>query len=558
MKLVISQINPIVGDLEHNFKLMLKEVESAKKAKANLIVFPEMSMLGYPPKDLILKQGLIETQDHYIKELALYSDEEFAIILGGISANRDFGNKFFNSLFCLAKGEIDFVTHKVLLPSYDVFDELRYFAAAPRAKYWEWQDHKIGLTICEDIWMEAYPNLYNRNPVENLIAAGAEIIINASASPYALGKPEFREELIINLVKKYQVPIIYANQVGANDQLIFDGGSFTVDSSASLMARAKSFEPDSLSFELKDLINKNEALELRHSNLEELRLAIILGLKDYCRKCGFEKIVLGLSGGIDSALVAYFAAEALGPTNVYAFMMPSKFTSDESLKDAEAQAQSLGINYQIISIKELHEQMRKLMPDLNQLADENLQSRLRANILMARSNTQDALLLATGNKSEIAVGYSTLYGDSCGGIAVIGDLLKTTVFELARHINSEKEIIKQCIINKEPSAELREDQKDSDSLPEYAVLDQIIKLYVEELKPLDEIVAAGIDKGLAARVLNMVDRAEYKRQQLPPVLKLAPTAFGFGRRMPIAQGFRHACHPEPERRQDLPGSTTRS
>ena len=239
-------------------------------------------------------------------------------------------------------------------------------------------------------------------------------------------------------------------------------------------------------------------------------------------------------------------------------MMPSKFTSDESLKDAEAQAQSLGINYQIISIKELHEQMRKLMPDLNQLADENLQSRLRANILMARSNTQDALLLATGNKSEIAVGYSTLYGDSCGGIAVIGDLLKTTVFELARHINSEKEIIKQCIINKEPSAELREDQKDSDSLPEYAVLDQIIKLYVEELKPLDEIVAAGIDKGLAARVLNMVDRAEYKRQQLPPVLKLAPTAFGFGRRMPIAQGFRHACHPEPERRQDLPGSTTRS
>lgn len=539
VKLVISQINPIVGDLEHNFKLMLKEVEAAKKQEANLIVFPELSMLGYPPKDLILKHGLLDMQNHFIQELALYSDDKFAIILGGISANKDFGNKFFNSLFCLAKGAIDFVTHKVLLPSYDVFDELRYFAAAPKAKYWEWCGHKIGLTICEDIWMEAYPNLYNKNPVENLIAAGAEIIINASASPYALAKPKFREELIINLVKKYQVPIIYINQIGANDQLIFDGGSFVVDSDANLMARAKSFEPDSLSFELKDLMGKNKSLELRHSSLEELRQAIILGLRDYCRKCGFDKVTIGLSGGIDSALVAYFAAEAIGAKNVYAYMLPSKYTSEASLNDAKAQAKTLGINYEIISIQDLHEQMRSLMPDLTQLADENLQSRLRGNILMARANTLGAILLATGNKSEIAVGYSTLYGDSCGALAIIGDLLKTTVFDLARHINSEKEIIQQCIINKEPSAELRHDQRDTDSLPEYHILDQIIKLYVEELKPLGQIVAAGFDKDLVARVLNMIDRAEYKRQQLPPVLKLAQTAFGFGRRMPIAQGFRH-------------------
>lgn len=539
MKLAISQINPIVGDLEHNFKLILKEVEKCKKTQVELLIFPELSLLGYPPKDLILKHGLIQSQDYFINELAQYTDGKFAIIIGGISANRDFGNKFFNSLFCLANATVDLVTHKVLLPSYDVFDELRYFAAANKPKIWEWSGHKIGLSICEDIWMEAYPNLYNKNPLEALVADGAEIVINASASPYAFGKPVFRQELIKNLVKKYKVPILYVNQVGANDQLIFDGGSFIVDSSALLIAKAQDFKPDTLICDYDSLFAENKALEITSSKYEELKQALILGLRDYVRKCGFKKIVLGLSGGIDSALVAYLASEALGADNIYAYMLPSVFTSQESLQDAEDLVARLGINYEIIQIKELHELMQRLITDLTPLADENLQSRLRANILMAKANSLDAILLATSNKSELAVGYSTLYGDSCGAIAVIGDLLKTSVFELARHINSQAEIIPQNIIDKAPTAELREKQKDSDSLPDYSVLDQIIKLYVEDLKSLGMIVAAGFDKELVKRVLNMIDRAEYKRQQSPPALKLAPTAFGFGRRMPIAQGFRH-------------------
>lgn len=539
MKLAVSQINPIVGGIEHNFKLMLKEIEFCKKNGVHLLVFSELSMLGYPPKDLILKHGFLEQQDHFINELTLYTDDEFAVIVGGIAPNKHFGNKYFNSLFCLAEGKIKMVTHKVLLPSYDVFDELRYFAAGTRPKIWDWQGSKVGLTICEDIWMEAYPNLYNKNPLEELIAAGAEIIINASASPYALAKPKFRQELIANLVKKYKVPIVYVNQVGANDQLIFDGGSFAFDSSAKLIAKAKSFEPDRLVLDSEILFAENTALDILDSDLEELKQALILGLRDYVRKCGFDKIVIGLSGGIDSAIVAYIATEAIGAKNVYAYMLPSVFTSDESFKDAETLANKLGINYEIIEIKEAHELMRKLMTNLTPLADENLQSRLRANILMAQANSMNAILLATSNKSEIAVGYSTLYGDSCGAIAVIGDLLKTTVFDLAKHINSKDEIIPNNILEKAPSAELRENQKDSDSLPDYEVLDQIIKLYIEDLKSLDLIVAAGFDKELVKRVLNMIDRAEYKRQQSPPVLKLAQTAFGFGRRMPIAQGFKH-------------------
>lgn len=541
MKIALAQINPIVGAIEHNFKLILAQVELAKKNQANLIIFPELSLLGYPPKDLILKHGLIELQDHYIQELALYSDKDFGIIVGGISLNTNFGKKFRNSLFCLAEGQLKETAHKTLLPSYDVFDEWRYFEPAKEVTVWEFNNLKLGLSICEDIWLEAYPNLYNRNPIEDLIAKKADLVINASASPYSYGKAKIRENLMRTLIARYKVPILYVNQVGANDQLIFDGASMVLDSHGSLIAKAKQFSPDLLYINTETLNNKNPDTSYPEAHISEIEAALILGLKDYVEKCGFSTVVLGLSGGVDSALVAYLAKEALGAKNVYAYMLPSEFTSEASLVDAKELAVNLGINYEIISIKDLHETMRDLISDLSPLADENLQPRLRANILMAKANSLNAMLLSTSNKSEIAVGYSTLYGDSCGAIAVIGDLLKTKVYELVDYINSKSlsEVIPQNIIDRAPSAELRHDQKDSDSLPDYTILDKIIKLYVEDLKSLKEIIDLGFDAALVKKVLNMIDRAEYKRQQSPPILKVATKAFGVGRRMPMAQGFRH-------------------
>ncbi len=539
MKIALAQINPIIGAIEHNFKLILKQVEDAKKNKANLIIFPELSLLGYPPKDLILKHGLIEMQDHYIQELALYSDKEFGIIVGGISLNTSFGKKFYNSLFCLADGQLVQTAHKTLLPSYDVFDEWRYFEPAKEVSVWDFNGKKIGLSICEDIWIEAYPNLYNRNPIEDLIAKKADLVINASASPYSYGKAKIREDLMKTLISRYKVPILYVNQVGANDQLIFDGASMVLDSKGSLVVKAKQFSPDLIYIDSEVLAKENPNDSYSEAHISEIEQALVLGIKDYVQKCGFSKVVLGLSGGVDSALVAYLAEKALGAKNVYAYMLPSEFTSEESLTDAKELAKNLGIHYEIITIKDLHETMRKLISDLSPLADENLQPRLRANILMAKANSLNAMLLATGNKSEIAVGYSTLYGDSCGALAVIGDLLKTKVYELVNYINENKEVIPSSIVNKAPSAELRHNQKDSDSLPDYEVLDQIIKLYVEDLRSLKAIIDLGFDAALVKRVLNMIDRAEYKRQQCPPILKVATKAFGVGRRMPVAQGFTH-------------------
>ncbi len=539
MKIALAQINPIVGAIEHNFKLILKQVETAKKNKANLIIFPELSLLGYPPKDLILKHGLIEMQDHYIKELALYSDKDFGIIVGGISLNTGFGKKFYNSLFCLAEGQLAQTAHKTLLPSYDVFDEWRYFEPAKEVTVWEFNGQKLGLSICEDIWIEAYPNLYNRNPIEDLIAKKADLVINISASPYSYGKAKIRENLMKTLIARYKIPIVYVNQVGANDQLIFDGASMVLDSRGTLVTKAKQFSPDLIYVDSEILNKENTGTAYPEAQISEIEAALVLGLKDYVEKCGFSTVVLGLSGGIDSALVAYLAKEALGAKNVYAYMLPSEFTSEESLADAKQLAENLGINYETIAIKDLHTTMRKLIPNLNPLADENLQPRLRANILMAKANSLNAMLLATSNKSEIAVGYSTLYGDTCGALSVIGDLLKTKVYELVDYINSKEKVIPQRIIDKAPSAELRHDQKDSDSLPDYEVLDQIIKLYVEDLRSLKAIIDLGFDAALVKKVLNMIDKAEYKRQQSPPILKVATKAFGVGRRMPMAQGFTH-------------------
>lgn len=535
MKIALAQVNPIIGDFDYNFKKAVEFIKIARQANASLVIFPEMFLLAYPPQDLLLKDGLIEAQEKIIKELLLYTDENFALILGGISLNNGFGKKFHNSIFCLANKEIQKIGHKTLLPSYDVFDETRYFEPAKSVLVWDWAGIKFGLSICEDIWIEAHTNLYKQNPINELIAQGSQIIVNISASPYSFGKAKFREEMISKIVKQNSLPLIYVNQVGANDQLVFDGNSLVYNNSGDLILRAKKFQEDCLIIESEDLLKSKRAEIPCTDSIQDIEAGIILGIQDYVNKCNFDKIVLGLSGGIDSALVAYLCAKALGAKNIFSYMLPSEFTSQQSIDDASLLASNLGINFEIISIRELHASAKITIPNLTDLANENLQARLRALILMGIANSKNAMLIATSNKSEIAVGYSTLYGDSCGAIAPIGDLLKSTVYELSMNI---KEIPKS-ILDKAPSAELRFNQKDSDSLPEYSILDPIIDLYVQQFWSYSKIIAAGHDEALVKKILNMIDKAEYKRKQSPPVIKVTGMAFGMGRRMPIAQHYSH-------------------
>lgn len=569
MKIALAQVNPVVGDIEHNFNLIVEAIKRARQAKAELIIFPELVLLGYPPKDLLLKESFVKEQNYYLAELALYSDDDFAIIVGAGSSNGSLGKKLFNSLVFMHQGKCEHTAHKSLLPNYDVFDETRYFESSEKASIIEYKGIKFGLSICEDIWIEAYPSLYHKDPIADMVAQGAEVILNAAASPFVTDKPERRKRLLANAAKKYKRPILYVNQVGANDQLIFDGASLVIDGRAEIAHELKSFEEDMLIFDSADLkikeIHSSQALEpvdLKPSIEEQdaidfakLKQALVLGIKDFVHKTGFKKVIVGLSGGVDSALVAALAVEALGKENVYAVSMPSKYSSDHSVTDAVALARNLGLlanknepektkilkgdHFEIISIKALHDCMHGLILNLDDYADENMQPRLRANILMTLSNSIRAMLLNTGNKSEVAVGYSTIYGDTCGGLAVIGDLFKTTVYKLCDFINKDQEIIPQSILDKPPSAELKPGQLDQDTLPDYDVLDKIILLYIQEMKSLNEIVDAGFEKETVAKVLNMIDRSEFKRQQLPPSLKIAGKAFGSGRRMSIAQGYKH-------------------
>ncbi len=546
MKIALAQINPKIGDLKHNFNLIVANIKTALEAGAKILIVPELALLGYPPKDLLMKHGLLERQEYYINELLPYTkDKDLALIVGAISANKGYGKKLHNSLYCIENGEIKVISSKLLLPNYDVFDETRYFEPASAVSIFEYKGIKFGLSICEDIWIEAYPSMYSKDPVRDLLAAGAQIIINASASPYAIEKPALRESLLSNIAKRNQVPIIYVNQVGANDELVFDGNSMVFDAQAQLRYRMAAFEEQCLVFDTEELFERaplKAPLE-ELPEVEQIRRALVLGLKDYARKTGFGQVILGLSGGIDSAVVAALAVEAMGAENVYLVMMPSEFTSKESLHDAEEIAKNLGVgadNFRVVPIKKLHHEMRTLLPDLSNNADENIQPRLRAALLMAMANSLGAIVLSTGNKSEIAVGYCTLYGDTCGALSLIGDLLKHQVYDLAHHINaiSSKQIIPARVISRDPSAELRHGQKDSDSLPGYDVLDEIVYLYVQEMKTVSEILeATSFDKALVTRTLNMIDAAEHKRYQLPPVIKVAGKTFGAGRRMPIAHGY---------------------
>jgi NAD+ synthetase len=542
MKIALAQINPVVGDIRGNSALMAGAIDAAADAGAALVVFPELSIVGYPPRDLLRKEAFVADNVRAVEQLASRCTRIAALVGYARPSPHPRGRPLQNAAALLEGGRIRHVHVKSLLPTYDVFDETRYFEPGGNSACVDVAGQRIGISVCEDLWDPRALGrpLYDADPVAELARQGAKVIINLAASPYQMGKMRLREELFARQAVRCRTPIVYVNQVGGNDELIFDGSSCVIDCSGAVIARARSFEPDLLLAELQGPVNR---LEEPKTELAALADALRLGLRDYVRKCGFAKVVLGLSGGIDSAVVAVLAADALGPQNVLALAMPSRYSSDHSLADARELARRCGINFAILPIEPMHAAYESALRDALaggniEIASENVQARIRGNIVMAVSNALGHLALATGNKSELSTGYCTLYGDMAGGLAPIGDALKTTIFELARELNrGGDERIPQAIIDKPPSAELKPNQFDQDTLPPYDVLDAILQQYVEDDLTAGEIIDKGFDAETVRRVVRMVDCSEYKRKQAAPVLKVSARAFGSGRRMPIAQRY---------------------
>ncbi|TWT43709.1 Glutamine-dependent NAD(+) synthetase [Phycisphaerae bacterium RAS1] len=544
MKLALIQTNPTIGDIAGNTARIIERLADAERAGAELAVFPEQAIIGYPAKDLLLRREVIQANQAALARIAAACTRIAAIVGFAEPTDRPFGRPLYNAAALLSKGQIAAVRRKRLLPTYDVFDEARYFEPAGPQQPVEFRGVRLGLTICEDMWSqeELYARpLYDCDPIRDVAAAGAETIINISASPYFIDKQPLRIELMAAHAKRSGVPIIFVNQVGGNDELIFDGANCAIDRRGATIAQARAFDEDLLLVE-------SDAADVRPARIEPIPAgvagvhdALILGLRDYLRKCGFTSAVMGLSGGIDSAVVAALAAAALPPENVLGVAMPSRFSSDHSVADARALAVNLGIRFSQIPIEPVHRAYEQTMAEAfagraADVTEENIQARVRGGILMALSNKFGSLLLTTGNKSELAVGYCTLYGDMCGGLAVISDVPKTMVYSLARHINARagRDVIPHGSLSKPPSAELRPNQTDQDSLPPYEVLDEILRRYEEQLQSVDEMVAAGADRAAVERVVRLIQSSEYKRQQAAPGLKVTSRAFGFGRRMPIA------------------------
>ncbi len=540
MKIALAQINPTVGDFENNLKKILENIDRADKQGAELVVFSELALCGYPPKDLLLKKQFTEDNKKYLTKLAKSIKPGIIVIIGFAEENNGKGKPLFDSLAVLESGKILFTRQKTLLPTYDVFDEDRYFEHGNIISPVELFNKKIGLTICEDIWHDdlswTKPR-YHLDPVSELSKQNVSFIINSSASPYFIGKPELREGILRNCAKKHKLPIIYVNQTGGNDELIFDGNSCVIDQNGEICLKLKSFEEDLQICEF-EKISPHLHIPLPPQE-EELLQAIICGLRDYVKKCDFKKVVIGLSGGIDSALVAVLAVYALRKENVSCIFMPSRYTSEASYSDANKLTSNLGIELKTISIEEPFKAFLNLLSS-SSITEENIQARIRGLILMALSNQSKSLVLSTGNKSELATGYCTLYGDMCGGLAIISDLPKTLVYKLSEYINKkeDKELIPKNILIKAPTAELKFNQTDQDVLPPYDILDKILNLYVEQHTPLKEIIKKGLPQDTVKKVCNMIDLSEYKRYQSAPGLKLTSRSFGYGWRMPIAQQYK--------------------
>jgi NAD+ synthetase len=540
MKIGVAQINPIVGDLRGNAEKILAAYQRLAAAGAELVLMPELATTGYPPQDLVFKSRFVPQNLEAIAHLHSCIGE-VPLLVGYIDRNPGHGKPFYNAAALLQRGQPIRKSFKTLLPTYDVFDEDRYFEPGCGGEVFEVGGHRIGVTICEDIWTQDYlPRpLYERELVRGLVDKGAEIIVNLSASPFGLGKLAVRREMVARLARKHQLPIVYCNIVGGNDELVFDGTSIAFNRAGELIGQLPSFETAEAVIET----DSPDALTLAPVKpMAELFGALSLGVRDYLAKCNFKSAVLGLSGGIDSAVVAVIAVNALGKENVVGVSMPSPYSSRGSIDDALALARNLGIRCLEIPIGDAFTAFKAQFKDVfaglpEDTTEENMQSRLRGMILMALSNKFGHLLLTTGNKSELAVGYCTIYGDMAGGLAVISDVPKTLVYELARWINREREIIPASTIEKPPSAELKPGQVDQDSLPPYDILDQILQLYVEENLSGDDIIARGFAEQTVRWVQRRVDLNEYKRAQAAPGLKVTSRAFGVGRRMPIAQQY---------------------
>ncbi len=540
MKIALAQLNPLIGDIKGNTDKIIQYAQKASDNGADLIVFPELTIPGYPPRDLLEKQHFVENNVIALEQIK--ECVSIPAVIGFVKFNQEGeGKKFYNAAAYINDGEIIALHQKILLPTYDVFDENRYFDSDTRIGTFRLKGKLFALTICEDLWNDTLPmkrKIYRINPVDELLKLKPDYVINIAASPYGVQKKELRENMLTSISQKISAPIIYVNQIGGQDELVFDGHSFVANQEGVVFALS--------GFQEEIKIYDTEKTEKSYTGYscdeEELFYALVLGLKDYVTKCRFQSVVFGLSGGIDSALTAVIAKEALGAENVTGILMPSHFSSSHSVDDAVALAKNLGINYHIIPIKNIYnDYLKELEIPFKELkfnvAEENIQARIRGNLVMAFSNKFGMLPLATGNKSEISCGYCTLYGDMCGGLCVIGDVYKTDVYKLSRYINREKEIIPESTMIKPPSAELRPDQKDSDSLPEYDILDEILKMYIEDWASAGEIIKSGFDEKIVQKVVRLVDVNEYKRRQAAPVLKVSLKSFGTGRRMPIAQGW---------------------
>jgi NAD+ synthase (glutamine-hydrolysing) len=553
MKIAIAQINPTVGDLTGNAQKILAAAQQAAELGADLLLTPELSLCGYPPRDLLMRPSFIEQMKQTITALAAALPPELTALVGLAESNRAAASQgeksIFNSVALLQSGQVQEIFHKRLLPTYDVFDEDRYFESGTTANSFVYQGKegpvRVGVTICEDLWNnESFwgKRTYRIDPTQELVAQGVDIVVNLSASPFVNDKQSLRERMITHAAKQNDCPIVYVNQVGGNDDLIFDGQSLAVNRAGELMSRAAAF---SLDLQIVDFDQANRDLRsgviAPRPTLAEAEIweALVLGVKDYALKCGFSKAVIGLSGGVDSALVSAIAAAALGPQNVLGILMPSPYSSEHSISDAKQLAHNLGITTQTLPIGSLMGGYNQTLETLfagtdSGVTEENLQSRIRGNLLMAVSNKFGHLLLSTGNKSEMAVGYCTLYGDMNGGLAVIADVPKTRVYSICQWLNRDVEVIPSHIITKPPSAELKPGQVDQDSLPDYDTLDDILERLVQKQQSADDIVAAGHPAAVVENIIRLVTRAEFKRRQAPPVLKVTDRAFGMGWRMPIA------------------------
>lgn len=543
MKIAVAQNNYHIGNFESNFKKIQNSIARARIGKCDLIIFSELSVCGYPPRDFLEFNDFINRCDEVIQKIAEEA-KDIAVIVGSPARNpRKEGKDLFNSAYFIVNGKVEQVVHKALLPTYDIFDEYRYFEPNRDFHVVQFRDKKIALSVCEDIWNVGNENpLYTICPVDELMPEQPDFIVNISASPFDYEQTANRLRVLRANVERYKLPLFYVNHVGAQTDLVFDGGSFVMNAAGKVYDELPYFEEAYREYDLKDLLTSEKTQKEDKAILlpknQKIHDALVLGIKDYFGKLGFEKAILGLSGGIDSAVVLVLAKRALGKENVLPVLMPSEFSSEHSITDSIELAKRLGVRHEILPIKKVYDaSVDALKPVFEgtpfNIAEENLQARIRANFLMAYTNKHKYILLNTSNKSEAAVGYGTLYGDMCGGLSVIGDVYKTEVYELARYINKEEELIPENIITKAPSAELRPNQKDTDSLPDYSILDKILYQYIEKRQGPKELVQMGFEKTLVDRVLRMVNINEFKRHQTPPILRVSPKAFGMGRRMPI-------------------------